>query len=111
MEMPMGEVWARRGLFVGRWVNRFAPVLAPLRCARPVFDARSSTIAEAPGLSQPPKLERHSIVSADFGTGGPVAGGERRSQTQGTGDRGAGRLCRDALGLSAVWAAHGDSRL
>jgi hypothetical protein len=32
----MEQARARRSLLVGRWTPRFAPVLAPLRCARPV---------------------------------------------------------------------------
>ena len=74
------------GLDVGRSASRrFSLRSAAL--------ARGSTLAEAPGLSQPPRLERHSIISTDFGAGSPVAGGERSPQTQGTGDRGAGDLC------------------
>ena len=73
--------------------------------------ARCSRLAEPPGLSQPPGLERPSVISADFGTGSPVAGGKRSPQTQGAGDRGAGDLCRDAVGLPAVSEANGSSRL
>lgn len=32
----VGHLWAKRGVLVGRWPHRFAPVLAPLRCAHPV---------------------------------------------------------------------------
>jgi transposase len=36
METLIDHAWARWGVLVGPWTHRFAPVLAPLRCARPV---------------------------------------------------------------------------
>ena len=36
MEFRMGQAWARWSNLGGRWMYRFAPDLAPLRCARPV---------------------------------------------------------------------------
>jgi len=36
MEFIRDRLCARRGVLVGRWTHRFAPALAPLRCARPV---------------------------------------------------------------------------
>src|SRR5208283_6038561 len=93
--------------------NRFAPVLAPLRCARPVeglkrFD-RKVALMKVRWLES--GHERFSTLSADFRLGGTVGGGECDPQTQGTGDRGAGGICRHAVGVSAVSKAHAHSRL
>ena len=36
MECRMGQAWARWSVLEGTWPHRFAPDLAPLRCARRV---------------------------------------------------------------------------
>jgi transposase len=36
MEFRMGQVWTGWSILDRRWMHRFAPDLAPLRCARPV---------------------------------------------------------------------------
>jgi hypothetical protein len=47
METEMGGGWARHHLLAGGWANRFAPDLAPLRCAGPVFDHCAAGRAES----------------------------------------------------------------
>ena len=37
MEHLVDRAWAKVGRPDGRWTHRFAPDLAPLRCARPVI--------------------------------------------------------------------------
>src|ERR1039457_6861101 len=108
MESWMGQAWARWGDLEWRWTHRFAPDLAPLRCARPgVFPL----LPKAGCLGQPPRHERLRALSADFRFGGTVAGGERELEAPGAGNRGAGRFCRHPLGMPAVSTADADSRL
>jgi hypothetical protein len=47
METERGGGWARHHLLAGGWANRFAPDLAPLRCAGPVFDHCAAGRAES----------------------------------------------------------------
>src|ERR1019366_6110852 len=108
MESRMGQAWARWGDLEWRWTHRFAPDLAPLRCARPGV---VSLFPKAGCLAQPPPHERLRALSADFRFGGTVAGGERELEAPGAGNRGAGRFCRHPLGMPAVSTADADSRL
>lgn len=108
MEFRMGQAWARWSVLEGKWTHRFAPDLAPLRCARPVV---FPLLSKAGCLAQPPRHERFRALSADFRFGGTVAGGERDLEAPGAGNRGAGRFCRHPLGMPAVSTADADSRL
>src|ERR1035437_9494564 len=104
----MGEVWTGWSILDRRWMHRFAPDLAPLRCARPVV----FPLLSKPGcLVEPPRHERLRALSADIAFGGTVAGGERDLEAPGAGNRGAGRFCRHPLGMPAVSTADADSRL
>src|ERR1035437_4018206 len=108
MESRMGQAWARWGDLEWRWTHRFAPDLAPLRCARPVV---FPLLPKAGCLAQPPGHERLRALSADFRFSGTVAGGERALETPGAVNRCAGRFCRHPMGVPAVSTADADSRL
>src|SRR5664280_3908782 len=108
METRMTQARVRRSDLEWRWPHRFAPDLAPLRCARPVV---FPLLPKAGCLAQPPRHERLRALSADFRFGGTVAGGERELEAPGAGNRGAGRFCRHPLGMPAVSTADADSRL
>ena len=97
----------------GQRTKRFAPVLAPLRCARPVEGVKRfvGKVAPTKALWLKSGHERFSTLSANFRLGGTVGGGECDPQTQGTGDRGAGGICRHVVGVSGMPKAHAYSRL
>ena len=105
MESRMGSTRARWSVLEGKWTHRFAPDLAPLRCACPVV----FPLFSKPGcLAQTPRHERPRTLSVDLRFGGAGAGGERDLEAPGSGKRGVRRFCRHPVGMPAVSAADAD---
>src|ERR1039458_7185444 len=64
MESRMGQAWARWSVLEGQWPHRFAPDLAPLRCARPVV----FPLLSKPGcLAQPPGMKDFELYQQILG--------------------------------------------
>src|ERR1035441_5337544 len=108
MEFRMGRAWARWSVLEEKETHRFAPDLAPLRCARPVV----IPLLSKPGcLAQPPRHARLRAFSADFRFGATLASGGGYLEALGAENRGGGGFCRPPRGMPAVSTGDEDSRL